>query len=680
MSDVQIHDHRNLILCQQISYCPVMINPECFFSETHRSSDQKSLHMRKPSGLFHLPDGTADGHHIQITGFQKPEKSILFIPLLKFFYVIKARTEKEEEYVIAEVVGFQDSRLILMPVDSVEGVGTGCIVENTGHPLSVLVGEELLGHTLDGIGRMTDGTEEIHGSYYPLENTPPDPMDRRIISEVLPLGVKAVDGLITVGKGQRIGVFAGSGVGKSTLLGMFARNTKADINVIALIGERGREVREFIERDLGPEGMARSVVVVATSDKPALIRNKCAKTATAVAEYFRDQGKDVLLMMDSMTRFSQAQREIGLASGEPPVTRGYPPSVYAQMPKLLERAGTNEKGSITGLYTVLVDGDDFNEPITDTARGILDGHIAADLVMHSVFPEAEIEREKDVVLEEVASYRDTPSEAVFDDFEDLIFGSGSSMGHNILGTEDHITAMGSTDCARYLKEQYVPENMSFFYMGPADAGKVFREAEKQFGTMYHRLCRPARVTPAILPAEHKVVDFGLHQSHTIVGARVPGMYDDSRFALALLNNLLAGPGMNSLLNVLMRERRGLVYTVESSIASFTDCGLLEIYFGCEQNKVKKSLDIIGKTIDQLAQSPLSTSRLEAAKRQYCGQLLVASQSVESTALGAGKSVLYWNQVPNVDRTVERIKAVTAEQVRQAAELITPSHASILTFQ
>ena len=207
--------------------------------------------------------------------------------------------EKEEEYVIAEVVGFQDSRLILMPVDSVEGVGTGCIVENTGHPLSVLVGEELLGHTLDGIGRMTDGTEEIHGSYYPLENTPPDPMDRRIISEVLPLGVKAVDGLITVGKGQRIGVFAGSGVGKSTLLGMFARNTKADINVIALIGERGREVREFIERDLGPEGMARSVVVVATSDKPALIRNKCAKTATAVAEYFRDQGKDVLLMMDS---------------------------------------------------------------------------------------------------------------------------------------------------------------------------------------------------------------------------------------------------------------------------------------------------------------------------------------------------------------------------------------------
>ena len=200
-------------------------------------------------------------------------------------------------------------------------------------------------------------------------------MSREIISDVLPLGVKAVDGLITVGKGQRIGIFAGSGVGKSTLLGMFARNTKADINVIALIGERGREVREFIERDLGPEGMARSVVVVATSDKPALIRNKAAKTATSIAEYFRDKGEDVLLMMDSLTRFSMAQREIGLASGEPPVTRGYPPSVYSEMPKLLERAGTSDKGSITGLYTVLVDGDDMNEPITDTARSILDGHI-----------------------------------------------------------------------------------------------------------------------------------------------------------------------------------------------------------------------------------------------------------------------------------------------------------------
>ncbi len=282
---------------------------------------------------------------------------------------------QEDIAVMAEVVGFRDKRLLLMPYDNVEGLGVGCIVENTGHPLSVPVGEEMLGHTLDGIGRPTDIDELITKNEYPVEAAPPDPMARKIISEVLPLGVKAVDGLITVGKGQRIGIFAGSGVGKSTLLGMFARNTKADINVIALIGERGREVREFIERDMGEEGMKRSVVIVATSDRPALIRNKAAKTATAIAEYFRDQGKDVLLMMDSLTRFSMAQREIGLASGEPPVTRGYPPSVYSEMPKLLERAGTSDKGSITGLYTVLVDGDDFNEPITDTARSILDGHI-----------------------------------------------------------------------------------------------------------------------------------------------------------------------------------------------------------------------------------------------------------------------------------------------------------------
>lgn len=280
--------------------------------------------------------------------------------------------------ILAEVVGFRDKRLLLMPFESVEGIGVGCIVENTGHPLSVLVGDELLGHTVDGVGRPTDLDEfdKLNLKYeYPVEAAPPDPMSRKIIDEVLPLGVKAVDALITIGKGQRIGIFAGSGVGKSTLLGMFARNTKADINVIALVGERGREVREFIERDLGEEGMKRSIVVVATSDKPALIRSKAAKTATAIAEYFRDQGKDVLLMMDSLTRFSMAQREIGLASGEPPVTRGYPPSVYSEMPKLLERAGNSGVGSITGLYTVLVDGDDFNEPITDTARSILDGHI-----------------------------------------------------------------------------------------------------------------------------------------------------------------------------------------------------------------------------------------------------------------------------------------------------------------
>ncbi len=276
---------------------------------------------------------------------------------------------------IAEVIGFRENRLLLMPYDDMSGIGIGSLVENSGSSFKVPVGEELLGKTLDGLGNPMDGTKLIPSNYYPAECAPPDPLKRKIIDEVLPLGVKAVDGLLTVGKGQRIGIFAGSGVGKSTLLGMFARNTKADINVIALIGERGREVREFIERDLGEEGMKRSVLVVATSDRPALIRNKAAKTATAIAEYFRDQGKDVLLMMDSLTRFSMAQREIGLATGEPPVSRGYPPSVYAEMPKLLERAGNSDCGSITGLYTVLVDGDDFNEPITDTARSILDGHI-----------------------------------------------------------------------------------------------------------------------------------------------------------------------------------------------------------------------------------------------------------------------------------------------------------------
>ena len=283
-------------------------------------------------------------------------------------------TKDTNQVINAEVVGFRDDRVLLMPYDSTEGVGVGSRVENTDAPLQVMVSDDILGCVLDGLGSPMDHHEIQGGVPYSVEAQPPDPLTRQLIDEVLPLGVKAVDGLITVGKGQRIGIFAGSGVGKSTLLGMFARNTKADINVIALIGERGREVREFIERDLGPEGMKRSVMVVATSDKPALIRKKAAMTATAIAEYFRDQGKDVLLMMDSLTRFSMAQREIGLASGEPPVSRGYPPSVYSEMPQLLERAGRSDKGSITGLYTVLVDGDDFNEPIADTARSILDGH------------------------------------------------------------------------------------------------------------------------------------------------------------------------------------------------------------------------------------------------------------------------------------------------------------------
>ncbi len=342
-------------------------------------------------------------------------------------------------FIMAEVVGFRDKRLLLMPYESVEGLGVGCIVENTGHPLSVSVGDEMLGHTLDGMGRPTDIESLTLKEEYPVDAPPPDPMERVIIDEVLPLGVKAVDGLITVGKGQRIGIFAGSGVGKSTLLGMFARNTRADINVIALIGERGREVREFIERDMGEEGMRRSVVVVATSDRPALLRRNAAKTATAIAEYFRDQGKDVLLMMDSLTRFSMAQREIGLASGEPPVTRGYPPSVYSEMPKLLERAGNSDKGSITGLYTVLVDGDDFNEPITDTARSILDGHIMLDrkLAHKNHYPAIDVLQSISRVMSSIAEpeHKETAGKlknvlATYQEAEDLINIGAYKKGSN----------------------------------------------------------------------------------------------------------------------------------------------------------------------------------------------------------------------------------------------------------
>ncbi|MBP5183927.1 MAG: flagellar protein export ATPase FliI [Lachnospiraceae bacterium] len=283
-------------------------------------------------------------------------------------------TDKTQS-VLAEVIGFRDGRILLMPFGEMDGIGIGSTVENLNTVHMVKVGPDLLGKTLDGLGDPLDGSELDCKEFASVEAQPPDPMERVIIDSVLPLGVRAIDGLLTIGKGQRVGIFAGSGVGKSTLLGMIARNTKADINVIALIGERGREVKEFIERDLGEEGLKRSVLVIATSDKPAIIRKKAAKTATSIAEYFRNQGQDVLLMMDSLTRFSMAQREIGLAAGEPPVSRGYPPSVYSEMPKLLERAGNDDRGSITGLYTVLVDGDDFNEPITDTARGILDGHI-----------------------------------------------------------------------------------------------------------------------------------------------------------------------------------------------------------------------------------------------------------------------------------------------------------------
>jgi len=284
-------------------------------------------------------------------------------------------TQNNSTHVLAEVVGFNNDRILLMPLGNVGGIGPGSTVIAMNKTLSVAVGSGLLGRILDGLGNPIDKLGPLKGDmYYSVENQPPDPLTRTRICEPIALGIKAIDGLLTCGYGQRMGIFAGSGVGKSTLMGMMAHYASADVNVIALVGERGREVREFIEKDLG-DSLAKSVLVVATSDQPPLIRAKAPFVATAIAEYFRDQGCNVLLMMDSLTRFAMAQREVGLAIGEPPVSRGYTPSVFATMPKLLERAGTSDKGSITGIYTVLVDGDDFNEPVTDSARSILDGHI-----------------------------------------------------------------------------------------------------------------------------------------------------------------------------------------------------------------------------------------------------------------------------------------------------------------
>jgi len=276
----------------------------------------------------------------------------------------------------SEIVGFRNNKLLLMPLGETVGVSPGSRVRLNPRPLQIPVGDGLLGRILDGLGNPIDGKPPIYSKEMrSVYNTPPNPLSRKRISERLETGVRAIDGLITLGKGQRAGIFAGSGVGKSVLLGMMAKYTDADVNVIAMIGERGREVREFIERDLGVEGLKKSVVIVSTSDTAATVRIKSALIATTIAEYFRDQGKNVLLLMDSLTRVSMAQREIGLAIGEPPASKGYTPSVFALMPRLLERAGNNDKGTITGLYTVLVDGDDMDEPIADAARSILDGHI-----------------------------------------------------------------------------------------------------------------------------------------------------------------------------------------------------------------------------------------------------------------------------------------------------------------
>jgi flagellum-specific ATP synthase len=298
-----------------------------------------------------------------------------------------------KKYVSAEVVGFRGNKVLLMPYEEPEGISSGNLVEATHSSLRIGMSENLIGRVINAVGEpIDDGGPIDHDLHYEVQSVSSNPLSRPRIHDILEFGIKPIDGLLTIGKGQRMGIFSGSGVGKSTLMGMIARNVKADVNVIALVGERGREVREFLERDLGPEGLARSVLVVATSDQPPMQRMKCAMVATTIAEYFKDLGKDVLLMMDSLTRFAMAQREIGLATGEPPVARGYTPSIYSMMPKLLERTGNFENGSITGIYTVLVEGDDVNEPIADTVRGIIDGHIVLSrkIAMRNHYPAIDI--------------------------------------------------------------------------------------------------------------------------------------------------------------------------------------------------------------------------------------------------------------------------------------------------
>jgi flagellum-specific ATP synthase len=349
-------------------------------------------------------------------------------------------SQQNEEPMIAEVVGFRDNKVLLMPLGELSSIGPGCDVVATGKPLTVKVGPEILGSVLDGLGRPLNGAAQPFGlTSYPTNNQPPNPLQRPRITEPLGVGVRAIDGLLTIGKGQRVGIFAGSGVGKSTLLGMIARNTSADINVIALIGERGREVMEFIERDLGEEGLQRSVVVVATSDQPAMIRIKGAMIATSIAEFFRDRGLNVMLMMDSVTRFAMAQREIGLAIGEPPATRGYTPSVFALLPKLLERAGTAHKGSITAFYTVLVDSDDMNDPIADAVRGILDGHIVLDrkIAQKGHYPAIDVLASVSRVMNEICSQEHLEAArqlkrflATYKESEDLINIGAYKMGTN----------------------------------------------------------------------------------------------------------------------------------------------------------------------------------------------------------------------------------------------------------
>ena len=342
----------------------------------------------------------------------------------------RVTSHSRDHSVLAEVVGFHERGVLLMPLGEMDGLHPGSIVQPLGRTFGVDVGPGLLGRILNGLGHPIDGKGKLDViDRVPLSAEPPNPLERQTIDAPLETGVRAIDGLLTIGRGQRVGIFAGSGVGKSTMLGMIARQAKADVNVIALLGERGREVRDFLENSLGEEGLARSVVIVATGDQAALVRARGALVATAIAEYFRDQGKQVLLMVDSVTRVAMAWREIGLATGEPPTTKGYPPSVFAALPRLLERAGNGAKGGITGIYTVLVDGDDFNEPVADATRSILDGHIVLTrkLAAQNHYPSIDVleskSRVKDSIINETQKRSGNAMlrlEAAYREKEDLI--------------------------------------------------------------------------------------------------------------------------------------------------------------------------------------------------------------------------------------------------------------------
>ena len=367
-----------------------------------------------------------NGRGVQVVGLVIESQG----PDVQIGDLCEVRFRNRDTILRAEVGGFRTNRVLLMPLGELSDIGPGCDVLSMGRPLGVNVSHALLGRVLDGLGNPLDSLGPIPAAnYYPLMSSPPHPLRRQMVETPLSVGVKVIDGLLTLGQGQRVGIFAGSGVGKSVLLGMMARNTEADVNVIALVGERGREVKEFLDRDLGEAGLARSVVVVATSDQPPLVRLKAALTATAIAEYFRDEGKNVLMMMDSVTRVAMAQRDVGLAIGEPPATRGYTPSVFAFLPRLLERAGTGERGSITAIYSVLVEGDDMNEPIADTVSGILDGHfvLSRQLAAKYHYPSVDVQRSVSRVMSTVVSDEQNAAAgrvrellAVYEEAQDLI--------------------------------------------------------------------------------------------------------------------------------------------------------------------------------------------------------------------------------------------------------------------